>query len=149
MDMNNFYKRIVVAVDGSKESEYAFNKAIAIAKRNEGCLLTIVHIIDTRVSVVYDRLVMENAQKDTEKLLNAYKTDALNAGVGQVETVIEFGSPRSMITTDLDAGLQADLIVCGAHGRSAVERYLIGSVSESIVRSATCDVLVVRTPEKV
>lgn len=147
--MNNFYKKIVVAVDGSKESEYALHKAIAIAKRNEGSLLTIVHIIDTRASVLYDRMTMEIAKKDTEELLNAYKAEAANAGVPQVDTIIEFGSPRSMITKDLDAGLEADLIVCGAHGRSAVERYLIGSVSESIVRSATCDVLVVRTPEKV
>lgn len=88
---------------------------------------------------------MENAQRDTEELLDSYKTDAINSGIEQVNTVIEFGSPRSMITKDLE--LDADLIVCGAHGRSAVERYLIGSVSESIVRTAKCDVLVVRTSE--
>ena len=43
--------------------------------------------------------------------------------------------------------IQADLIICGATGLNAVERFLIGSVSENIVRSAKCDVLVIRTPE--
>ncbi len=37
--------------------------------------------------------------------------------------------------------------MCGATGVSGVQRFLIGSVSESIVRYATCDVLVIRTPE--
>ena len=42
--------------------------------------------------------------------------------------------------------MEADLIICGATGHTPVERYLIGSVSEAIVRSASCDVLVTRTP---
>ncbi|RKJ47427.1 universal stress protein, partial [Butyricicoccus sp. 1XD8-22] len=48
---------------------------------------------------------------------------------------------------ELSNVVEADLIVCGATGLNAVERFLIGSVSEAIVRSAKCDVLVVRTPE--
>jgi nucleotide-binding universal stress UspA family protein len=42
--------------------------------------------------------------------------------------------------------VKADLIMCGATGHTPVERYLIGSVSQAIVRSAQCDVLVIRTP---
>jgi len=145
MEMVNYYANIVVAVDGSKESESAFRKAIHIALRNVGANLILVHIIDTQASAVYDRLVLESAQKDSEDMLNVFKNEALSAGVERVETVVEFGSPRSMITKELSTRLEADLIVCGAHGRTAVERYLIGSVSESIVRSATCDVLVVRS----
>ena len=41
------YKSILVAVDGSKEAEYAFHKAIDIAKRNEGSILTIANVINT------------------------------------------------------------------------------------------------------
>ena len=53
-----------------------------------------------------------------------------------------------MISRDLLKRLNADLIICGATGLNAVERFLIGSVSENIVRSAKCDVLVIRTPEE-
>ena len=53
-----------------------------------------------------------------------------------------------MITRNLTNKLNADLIVAGATGLNRVERFLIGSVSENIVRSAQCDVLIVRTHEE-
>ncbi|MEK4487236.1 universal stress protein [Psychrobacillus sp. FSL H8-0484] len=52
-----------------------------------------------------------------------------------------------MLTKELSNLVEADLIVCGATGLNAVERFLIGSVTEAIVRSSKCDVLVIRTPE--
>lgn len=47
----------------------------------------------------------------------------------------------------LASELHADLIMCGTSGLNAVERFIVGSVSEAIVRHAPCDVLVVRTEE--
>ena len=54
-----------------------------------------------------------------------------------------------MISKDISKKLKADFIICGATGFNAVERFLIGSVSENIVRSAKCDVLVIRTPRRI
>ncbi|WP_102691061.1 universal stress protein [Rummeliibacillus pycnus] len=141
------YKHIVVAVDGSKEAEYAFKKAIAVANRNESTL-NLVNIIDTRSFAAieaYDRSIQERAQEFAEELLEGYKKEAEAAGVKNVNVLIEYGSPKTIITRDISKKLEADLIICGATGLNAVERFLIGSVSESIVRSAKCDVLVVRT----
>ncbi len=141
------YKNIVVAVDGSKEAEYAFKKAIAVANRNESTL-SLVNIIDTRSFAAieaYDRSVQERAQEFAEELLAGYKKEAEAAGVKNVNVLIEYGSPKTIITKDVSKKVDADLIICGATGLNAVERFLIGSVSESIVRSANCDVLVVRT----
>ena len=75
------------------------------------------------------------------------KKQAEEAGLTNVEIVIEYGSPKSIITRELSNVVNADLIICGATGLNAVERFLIGSVSEAIVRTAKCDVLVIRTPE--
>ena len=83
----------------------------------------------------------------SEELLEGYKKQAEEAGVKNVNVIIEYGSPKAIITKELSKVVDADLIVCGATGLNAVERFLIGSVSEAIVRSAKCDVLVVRTPE--
>jgi len=141
------YKHIVVAVDGSKEAEYAFKKAIAVANRNESTL-NLVNIIDTRSFAAieaYDRSIQERAQEFAEELLEGYKNEAEAAGVKNVNVLIEYGSPKTIITRDISKKLEADLIICGATGLNAVERFLIGSVSESIVRSSNCDVLVVRT----
>ena len=144
------YKNILMAVDGSQEAEWAFKKAIEISKRNNA-KLTLVHVIDTRTFVAieaYDGTMTERARKYAEDLLTKYQTDAEEAGVSEVSTIIEYGSPKVVIPRNVAKEMGADLIVCGATGLNAVERLLIGSVSENITRSAKCDVLVVRTEKE-
>ncbi|ETP69363.1 universal stress protein [Planomicrobium glaciei] len=143
------YSQILVAVDGSKEAEWAFKKSVGIAKRNNATL-NLVNIIDTRSFAAieaYDRSIADRAQKFAEDLLGGYKKEAEAAGVGSVNILVDYGSPKSMISRELAKKVNADLIICGATGLNTVERFLIGSVSEHIVRSAKCDVLVVRTED--
>src|SRR5690606_18492910 len=75
------------------------------------------------------------------------RKEAEAAGVRSVNILVDYGSPKSMISRELAKKVNADLIICGATGLNTVERFLIGSVSEHIVRSAKCDVLVVRTED--
>lgn len=140
------YSNILVAVDGSKESELAFKKAAAAAARNHATL-HLVHIIDNRSfgSIeAYDRTIADRTKKTSTELLNKYKEEALTAGVGNVNVVIEYGVPKIAIPKEWAPKLNADVIVCGATGLNAAERFIMGSVSERIVRTAKCDVLVVR-----
>lgn len=145
--MTMTYNEILVAVDGSKEAELAYKKSVAIASRNDATL-HLVNIIDTRSFAAieaYDRSIAERAQKFAEDLLDGYKQEAEKHGVKNVHVHVEYGSPKTMISKDLASKINADLIVVGATGLNAVERFLIGSVSENIVRTSKCDVLVVRT----
>ena len=79
--------------------------------------------------------------------LNISLKNYSNAGVKNVETRLEFGSPKAIIPKKLAHEVGADLIMSGTSGLNAVERFIVGSVSEAIVRHAPCDVLVVRTEE--
>ena len=109
-----------------------------------------VNIIDTRSYAAveaYDRSIAERAQTFAVDLLGKYKVRAEAAGVEKVNVIVDYGSPKTMISRDISLKIKADLIICGATGLNAVERFLIGSVSENIVRSAKCDVLVIRTPD--
>lgn len=145
--MNSHYQHIVVAVDGSEEAEVAFKKAVEIAKRNQARLI-LAHVVDSRSFATieaYDKTLGERAELYAKDLLNNYEAKAKDAGVSQVERTIEYGSPKVKIPKDIAKGHDADLIICGATGMNAVERFLIGSVSESITRYASCDVLVVRS----
>ncbi|WP_394188412.1 universal stress protein [Paenisporosarcina quisquiliarum] len=147
--MSITYKHILVAVDGSKEAEWAFKNSVAIAKRNDATL-NLANVIDTRSFAAveaYDRSIADKAQAFAEELLAGYKKEAEAAGVTKVNVIVDYGSPKSVIAKDLANKVEADLIICGATGLSTVERFLIGSVSEYIVRAAKCDVLVVRTDE--
>lgn len=143
------YSQILVAIDGSEESEMAFKKSIAIALQNNAAL-NLVNIVDTRsYSAVetYDRENAELANKYALNLLNEYKVEAEAAGISKVSVMVEYGSPKTMISRDIAKNLHIDLIICGATGLNTVERFFLGSVSESIVRTAKCDVLIIRTPE--
>ena len=65
-------------------------------------------------------------------MLKGYKEVATNAGVTAVETRLEFGSPKAIIPKKLAADVEADLIMCGTSGLNAVERFIVGSVSEAM-----------------
>ncbi|PAV30379.1 universal stress protein UspA [Virgibacillus profundi] len=140
------YKNIVVAVDGSKASEKAFEKSLNIAKRNNARLI-LSHVVDSRTfatAEAYDRTLAERAESYAKELLDTYVDNAKLAGVEDLVRCVEYGSPKVKIAKDIAKDFDADLIICGATGMNAVERFLIGSVSESITRYANCDVLVVR-----
>jgi nucleotide-binding universal stress UspA family protein len=145
--MSLFYKNILVAVDGSKEAEWAFKKAIEIAKRNQSRII-LAHIVDTRTFATveaYDATIAERADRYGVELLEGYKAEAEAAGITNVIYEIDYGSPKLKIPKELAKTFHADLIICGATGLNMVERFFMGSVSENITRYAPCDVLVVRT----
>src|SRR5699024_4780132 len=144
--MTENYQKIVIAVDGSKASEKAFNKSIEIAKKNNASLI-LAHIVDTRTfatAEAYDKSLSERAEKYAKDLMNEYVANAKEAGIEDVDLVIKYGSPKVAIAKEIAPEKDADLIIVGATGLSAVERFLIGSVSESVARYAKCDVLIVR-----
>ena len=64
----------------------------------------------------------------------------------KVTSAVERGDPKSVII-DTVARWDADLIVIGAHGADALERFLIGSVSDAVARHAPCSVQIVRQAE--
>lgn len=141
------YQNILVAIDGSKESDWAFQKGIEIAKRN-GARMLLVHVIDTRSFALieaYDTVIGDQAEKQAKVMLENYQKKAVEAGLTDVQFEIEFGSPKIRIPRDIAKKHQVDLILCGATGMNVVERFFIGSVSEHITRYAPCDVLIVRT----
>ncbi|MEY2193443.1 universal stress protein [Neobacillus sp. BF23-41] len=141
------YQNILVAIDGSKEADWAFKKGIEIAKRNDATLL-LVHVIDTRTFALieaYDTVIGDRAEKLAKDMLENYLKQAEVAGLTKVQYEIDYGSPKIRIPRDLAKKHNVDLILCGATGLNVVERFFIGSVSEHITRYAACDVLVVRT----
>lgn len=147
--MTLVYSHILVAVDGSKEAEWAFKKAAGIAKRNQA-VLNIAYIVDNRsfgAIEAYDKTSAQKANVYGNELVAGYKKEAMESGVPEVNGIVEYGVPKTLIPGELAEKHQVDLIICGASGLNATERFLMGSVSERIVRTANCDVLVVRTPE--
>ncbi|QFP79525.1 universal stress protein [Latilactobacillus graminis] len=141
------YKHILVAIDGSYEAELAFRKAVEVALRNDG-QLHLIHVIDTRAFQnisSFDSAMVEQVTETAKKTMDEYIATANKLGLKDIDYSIEYGAPKSLIAREVPEKKKIDLIMIGATGLNAVERLLIGSVTEYVTRTAVCDVLVVRT----
>ena len=143
------YHRIMVAVDGSETAERGLQEAIRFAV-DQKAELAIIHVIDivvvdggeASVEIYIDS--MRDLARDT---LEHARKAAQAAGI---EPLVQ--SPEIVTTAYHVAGAiakaaqdwKADLLVVGTHGRRGVDRLLLGSVAERIVRMAPCPLLMVR-----
>lgn len=144
--MSSNYKTILVPVDGSEASLKALDRAIELAKFYSSKLV-IAHVIDVRsysLAIAYREPLEEYAFDNANKILASAEEKAKAGGLTDVETLKKEGSPRSAIAKKIAPEVKADLIVMGATGYGMVERMFVGSVSESTLRYATCDMMIVR-----
>src|SRR5690625_4338279 len=133
--MDEKYKNILVAVDGSEASEHALNKAIKISLRNDASLI-IDHIIDSRTyatAEVYDRSLSERIENHSEELLSTYVEKAKEAGIEKVESIIEYGSPKVIIAKEIAPKNDCDLIIEGATGFNSVISFIFVCISDIIL----------------
>jgi nucleotide-binding universal stress UspA family protein len=134
---------ILLATDGSPASEPASGQAIDLATQVEARLLVVsVLSASSRPSEASpDPAVADSRDSLTAKAQSIVQR-AKAAGANAAFLVWE-GEPGEAIVAAADAE-DADLIIVGSHGRSGVSRFLIGSVSDYVVRHAHCPVMVVR-----
>jgi hypothetical protein len=144
------YKKILVATDGSKYSVAAASEAIGIAKRC-GADLFIISVVPTETASPFDivhsemqhEMIAQKEFQDGEKNVNDLLVVARQEGVNVKGHIIQ-GRPYDVIVENSrEEGV--DLIVMGSHGRTGMERLLMGSVTERVVGNADCSVLVVKT----
>lgn len=144
------YEHILVAVDGSYESELAFEKAVNVALRNNAELV-ITHVIDTRALqsvATFDTYIYDKLEQEAKEVLSDLEKQAREQGITNIKQVIEFGNPKNLLAHDIPEREHIDLIMVGATGLNTFERLLIGSSSEYIMRHAKVDLLVVRDSNK-
>lgn len=136
------YLKIAVAIDFSEQSLKALDRASQLAKEHNA-ILQLVNVIDTKsfgAVSAYDLKYAEELKKENILKMEKLEKEALQTGVKEVESIVETGSPKGILT-QLP---QVDLIVCGATGLNRMEKMMLGSVAEKVVRHALCDVLIVR-----
>lgn len=143
--MENKYGKILVAVDGSEQAEWAFHNAVSIAKRNDAQLY-IASIIDSTLalSAAPNSKIFDDYFKKIKSFTEAYAAVAKEAGLENVTTLVEYGSPKVVLSETLVDKYDIDLIVCASSGLTGLKRFVLGSVSEGIVRYAKSDVIVIK-----
>jgi nucleotide-binding universal stress UspA family protein len=141
------FRRICCPTDFSEASREALREGSQLARRY-GAGLTVLHVAEP-VHGGPEMAFAAAAQQIEEAAassLSAWKTEAERMLGGQVGSVLVAGPPApAIVRFARDSG--TDLIVMASHGRTGIRRLVLGSVAEQVLRSAPCDVLVVRREE--
>jgi nucleotide-binding universal stress UspA family protein len=137
--------KILLAIDNSTFSE-AVTQAVIQVIRPEHTEVCVLHVVDLALPIPTSD--EEGHRKESLKrgkdLVRRAKELLDNAGY-KVKTAAEEGDPRSKII-DYATSWKANLVLVGSHGRKGLDRFLMGSVAESVARHAPCSVLIVRIP---
>ena len=136
---------IIGAVATTGEADGAVVSTVAgLARTFEGAELHFLHVIDApqRTAWPYGSAVPERA-RSAQLFMAAISRHVEEQVVGKVFGHTAVGAPAKQILA-LATDLEADLIVVGSHSKSALSRTVGGSVSASVVRQASCAVLVAR-----
>lgn len=140
------YKQILFATDLTEDTDYLIGKVQALCQLT-AAQLSLVHVVEPLPGYSYAYLGIEDIEG---QLINEAKQsmDKLGATlhVPKDRTFVEVGPTKTKILAIAEE-LNADLIICGSHGRHGLS-LLLGSTANAILHGAKCDVLTVRLPEE-
>ena len=138
------YDEILVPTDGSPASDAAIEHAIDIAAQYDARLHALYVVDGAAYSTLEagSEIVVEALQSEGETATRRVADAAADAGVESTTTVTTGTAYRSIREYVDEQGI--DMIVMGTHGRKGLDRYLLGSVTERVVRTADVPVLTVR-----
>ncbi len=146
MSTNNERVVVVAAVDQTAASDAVIYTATSLASSIAGAELHFVHVIAEPPTNGLSPLPMNELLREGRTFLDRVTASASPRFGGRVVGHLGVGAPQRQIL-QLAADLEADLVVVGSHGKGAIARMMLGSVSQSVVNNAPCAVLVARPKE--
>jgi nucleotide-binding universal stress UspA family protein len=137
------WKKILVPLDGSKNSFRGLDTAIYLA-RQAGTTLTGIFVLPRTPEKAFRRLLNSDkvALKIADKVMERAKKRAAQNGI-VFNKKIDFGDPAYMIVKFAKAR-NYDIIVIGARGQSGIKDIFLGSTSNYVLHKSTAPVIIVK-----
>lgn len=136
------FEIILVAFDGSPQSQRAIDLAFSMAEAMQSKLLIFAVIRPPEPAARAElNAILDDAREHYEQSFAQLRERAKQAGL-DLQTEIEVGHPAEHIVHRAEQ-TQAGLIIMGRRGISAFQRWMLGSISERVLRYAHCPVMVV------
>jgi nucleotide-binding universal stress UspA family protein len=144
------WKRICCAVDLTESSRIAMLKAAELAARFEGEIL-LLHVQPLPAVLPGDFVVSTPELRSVEAAaiegtLALWRDEAERVSGRPVRTALLTGDPATAIVA-FARDRDSDVLVVATHGRTGLNRLVMGSVAERVIRTAACTVVVARRPE--
>ena len=143
MNTNHSFKKILVALDGSKNSIRALSNAIQLAKQTDASIVGIfvIQVFPTEMGLVRT-LVGKALSKHSKHFMKTAKTMCTKKGV-EFLNVIECGEEGKTIVSFAHKN-NFDLIVIGSRGMGKLGELFLGSTSNYVVHSSKIPVLIIK-----
>ncbi|MFC4544411.1 universal stress protein [Halosolutus amylolyticus] len=138
------YEDVVVPTDGSVHASAAVDLGATVAARHDATL-HLLSVVDELPELPDDRMsqLSEQVTENLQEILDEDVDTVRSAGVEDVTTAIASGSVPREVTSYVDEeGI--DLVVMGTHGRTGIDRHLLGSFTERVIRTSPVPVLTTR-----
>jgi nucleotide-binding universal stress UspA family protein len=139
-------KKILVAFDGSEQSQKAFDFALEVFRMRSGASPEIMVLSVAQppepIDIVEMDAIIDSATRHYEELFTKLR-DKAKAQNTEIKTEVVVGHPADQIIK-YAAEKKADMIVVGQRGKSKIESWLLGSVSKRISSYAPCTVTIVK-----
>jgi len=138
--MTDSFERIIIPVDNTEESRFAVKKGAFLAKQL-GIEAKIITVNDTH-QFISSVVIEDKMKKEAEAFLEKFKKIGEEFGV-KLETQLIIGKPAEEI---VKFAKENDLIILGHHDKTkGIDKVMVSSVSNAVVRNAPCSVLVVKS----
>ena len=132
--------KVILAIDSSAASESVIEEAASLPWR-PGTIFCVMTVVDMGEWEGLPALIAD-AKQGAETLV-ARATGKLRRSGCEVNSEVQLGLPKKAIS-EFAHQWQADLVMLGSHGLSALTRFLVGSVAQAVLRSSPCSVEIVR-----
>ena len=139
------FRKILIAIDSEPIAAHAADLGAELA-RLAGAELAFIHVIEPALVNAADTGIQPDVFVASVRETARRLIDDFRKRLPPSLTALEFVQIGTPVTEVVNAARDwpADLIVIGSHGRGGLERALLGSVAEGVMRHAACPVLVVR-----
>lgn len=144
-------QNIVVAIDASLSASRVVSSAIRMTRAMPSAIVHVLHVYRTsRFDHAHSGVPQTPADAiaDAKEHLESHVRAARKQSRAQVVGHFAVGDPATEVKR-LCSEIDADLLVVGTHDLHGLERLLLGSIAETLVRSVACSVLVVRSKSQI
>jgi nucleotide-binding universal stress UspA family protein len=146
LEKNMIIKRILCPVDFS-EFSHAANEYTSMLAKSTGARIIFLHTYLPE-PLYGSPSLFDASQKERQILKKMEETYAPTIKEIIASYTVEFGTPADCIVHYANE-YEIDMIVIGTHGRTGLQRVVMGSVAEAVVRKADCPVLAIKSQSKV
>ena len=138
------FENILVAVDGSKHSDAAFDVALDIAQKY-GSQLFVLHVFQggTGTGTLVSSTDEDVNRSIGQQVLNSYEETAKERGLQNVDILLQEGDAAKRIMETANE-IKCGLLILGSRGRGGFKDLLLGSVSHKVTSHADCPVLIAK-----